>query len=425
MGYNYGQNNNNNKKQKGKTMAKKESNISKEVRDLMNDGMDLSLLPAHIEMMYNARQNLMLWGDPGIGKTAMVEQFVRNMQKKNPNFGYHYYPLASKEPADLIGVPATRLVRDNSGQEILRTYWAIPNDLPTEEDWEGVMFFDEFNNAAPAMQNAMQQLIQERRLGDYKLPKGAFIIAAGNPSNVNAYTTEMQAPVKDRFAHKYVYTTIETWKNYMLGLVSGLLDKGDKARSEVYEQATRLIVQFVHQYQMEVLFDSDAMESGSYTFATPRSWDRIRDAWAANPGISDSQLTHLLSQYVGGAKALLFMEFKNDVNKYQNPNEILIEGKPFRDSDFNGMYGTFIGILSILTAELRKLPEDTSKLSPEQKKPLTKMIDNLISATEKVKVTGFKVAEMKTLLREPRFMPFLSVQAIAAVGKEAKMKTND
>ena len=134
VGYNYGQNNNNNKKQKGKTMAKKESNISKEVRDLMNDGMDLSLLPAHIEMMYNARQNLMLWGDPGIGKTAMVEQFVRNMQKKNPNFGYHYYPLASKEPADLIGVPATRLVRDKSGQEILRTYWAIPNDLPTEEE---------------------------------------------------------------------------------------------------------------------------------------------------------------------------------------------------------------------------------------------------------------------------------------------------
>lgn len=404
-------------------MAKeKQSNVSKEVRDLMADGMDLSTLPQHIEMMYNARQNLMLWGDPGIGKTAMVEQFVRNMQKINPKFGYHYYPLASKEPADLIGVPATKLVKDGSGKDILRTYWAIPNDLPTEDDWEGVMFFDEFNNAAPAMQNAMQQLIQERRLGDYKLPKGAFIIAAGNPSNVNAYTTEMQAPVKDRFAHKYVTTSVKTWTNYMLGLVKGLSSKGGVEATKTYEEATRLIVQFINQYQMEALFDSDAMESGSYTFATPRSWERVRDAWAANPGINDYQLTHLISQYVGGAKALLFMEFRNDVNKYQDPKEILIQGKDFRDSDFNGMYGTFIGILSILTAELRKIPEGKEP-TKEQKETLGKMIDNLISATEKVKVTGFKVAELKTLLREPRFIKFLSIKALAAVGAEAREKT--
>lgn len=396
---------------------------AKEIKDLKASALSLDKLPRFIEIMFKARQNLMLWGDPGIGKTAMVEQFVRTKQKENPKFGYRYYPLASKEPADLIGVPATKLVKDGSGQEILRTYWAIPNDLPTESDWEGVMFFDEFNNAAPAMQNAMQQLIQERRLGDYHLPKGAFIIAAGNLSTVNSYTTELQAPVKDRFGHKYVEMNLKSWINYMLGLVKGAKDKGDIKYTEAYADITQAIVQFVGQRENgEYLFDHEAMMNGSYTFATPRSWERIRDIWAENPDLTDDELQHVCTQYVGGALGPQLVAFKNDKNMYQNPREVLIEGKDFRDADFNGLYGTFLGAFSMLANALSKLPEG---VEPKDDKHLSKMVANLLSATKKLQATDFKVAELKTILRDmPALVSLLDVDMVCEVGAEANRIEN-
>lgn len=396
---------------------------AKEIRDLKETALSLDKLPRFIEIMFNARQNLMLWGDPGIGKTAMVEQFVETKQKENPDFGYHYYPLASKEPADLIGVPATKEVTNKRGKKILRTYWAIPNDLPTEDNWEGVMFFDEFNNAAPAMQNAMQQLIQERRLGDYELPKGAFIIAAGNLSTVNSYTTELQAPVKDRFGHKYVETNLKSWINYMLGLVKGAKDKGDIKYTDAYADITQVIVQFVGQRESgEYLFDREAMMSGSYTFATPRSWERIRDIWAKNPDLTDDELEHVCMQYVGGALGRQLVKFKNDKDMYQNPREVLIEGKDFRDTDFNGLYGTFLGAFSMLANALSKLPEG---VEPKEDKHLSKMVANLLSATKKIKATDFKVAELKTILRDmPALVSLLDVDMVCEVGAEANRIEN-
>ena len=62
--------------------------------------------------------------------------------------------------------------------------WAPPQELPTEEFAKKfnyvVLFLDEMNSAAPAVQAAAYQLILNRRIGQYKLPDNVLIVAAGN-----------------------------------------------------------------------------------------------------------------------------------------------------------------------------------------------------------------------------------------------------
>jgi hypothetical protein len=57
--------------------------------------------------------------------------------------------------------------------------WASPAELPTDPKSNAIVFLDELNSAAPAVQAAAYQLILNRRVGQYVLPAGVAIVAAG------------------------------------------------------------------------------------------------------------------------------------------------------------------------------------------------------------------------------------------------------
>ena len=81
------------------------------------------------------------------------------------------------EPTDLRGMP---YFDKTTG----KMQWAPPVDLPDEElasQYDTiVLFLDEMNSAAPAVQAAGYQLVLNRRIGTYKLPDNVVIGAAGN-----------------------------------------------------------------------------------------------------------------------------------------------------------------------------------------------------------------------------------------------------
>jgi len=95
------------------------------------------------------------------------------------------------DPVDLRGLPF--LGSDG------RSKWAMPDFLP--QDGEGILFLDELN-AAPAMVHAScYQLVLDRKLGEYTLPEGWAIVAAGNRDSDRATTTRMPTPLRNRFVH--------------------------------------------------------------------------------------------------------------------------------------------------------------------------------------------------------------------------------
>jgi hypothetical protein len=64
------------------------------------------------------------------------------------------------------------------------------------------------------MQAALFQLVLERRLGDYVLPDGWTIIAAGNRVGDRAAAQRMPTALRNRFAHIYVVPDVDAWVNW-------------------------------------------------------------------------------------------------------------------------------------------------------------------------------------------------------------------
>jgi hypothetical protein len=137
---------------------------------------------------HNRKACLTIEGQPGLGKSAAVYQAVQELG----------VPLIEFRPGnhgieDLIGLP-------NFTADGMSTF-AKPDWLPNEErdGKNGVLFIDEFAQAAVPMQNALSSLIHEpRQLHDYKFPESWMIVVAYNGPKWRAATNRMPSHIQDR-----------------------------------------------------------------------------------------------------------------------------------------------------------------------------------------------------------------------------------
>ena len=142
---------------------------------------------------------VMLWGPPGVGKSQMVAHIAAR----------HSVPLidirlSQMEPTDLRGIP----FRNGDLVE-----WSIPAMLPdtNRHGAAGILFLDEITSAPPSVSAAAYQLILDRRLGDYRVPDGWAIFAAGNRQGDRGVTYAMPAPLANRFTHYEVEAHLDDW----------------------------------------------------------------------------------------------------------------------------------------------------------------------------------------------------------------------
>ncbi|MFH8561513.1 AAA family ATPase [Streptomyces sp. NPDC017988] len=135
---------------------------------------------------------VLLWGEPGIGKTAALTQLSVSLG----------LPLTTviasvHEPSDFSGLP---IVGDDPAEH------GVPMAPP---DWavrlvragRGLLFLDELSTAPPAVQAALLRLVLERRIGALRLPPGVRIVAAANPRSSAADGWELSPPLANRFVH--------------------------------------------------------------------------------------------------------------------------------------------------------------------------------------------------------------------------------
>ncbi|MEJ1297310.1 MAG: AAA family ATPase [Candidatus Sedimenticola sp. (ex Thyasira tokunagai)] len=185
---------------------------------------------------------VMLWGAPGVGKSQMVAQIAQRHSAPVVDIR-----LSQMEPSDLRGIP----FRVGDSVE-----WAIPALLPNTEKHgtRGVLFLDEITSAPPAVSAAAYQLILDRRLGDYKVPDGWAIFAAGNRQGDRGVTYTMPAPLANRFSHFEVDTHLDDWVLWAY-------------RNGIDER----IIAFLR-FRPELLFDFDPAHN-PVAFPSPRSWE--------------------------------------------------------------------------------------------------------------------------------------------------------
>lgn len=148
---------------------------------------------------------VMLWGPPGVGKSDSVRQialadFQGNLIDIRTNI---------REPVDVRGIPVPCMKTGT-------TKWLVPDELPqVKRDGErGILFLDEINTGTSQMMAVMFGLVLDRRVGDYTLPPGWVIVAAGNRVIDRAAAQRMPTALRNRFAHCFVAPDVDAWANW-------------------------------------------------------------------------------------------------------------------------------------------------------------------------------------------------------------------
>jgi hypothetical protein len=140
----------------------------------------------------------MLHGRPGIGKTEIVQQLAAETGARLFDLR-----LTTIEPADLRGLPFY-------DHESKLTVWYPPEDLPQAET-PAILFLDELTAASPTLQPTVYGLLQERRIGGWRLPDSTFVVAAGNGVADGAIAFEMGTALSDRLIHLSVLAEANDW----------------------------------------------------------------------------------------------------------------------------------------------------------------------------------------------------------------------
>lgn len=287
-----------------------------------------------------------LWGAPGIGKSSIVKQISKDMEIE-----FIDLRLALMDPTDLKGIP----FYDKDTHTAL---WAPPAFLP--KSGRGILFLDELNSAAPSVQSSAYQLILDRRVGEYILPDGWAIVAAGNRDGDRGVTYRMPAPLANRFVHFELEISVNDWKEW--AYKSGLDES---------------IIAYIS-YKNEHLFTFDA-KSDVKSFATPRSWEYVANILKSK--LPKNLLLETLGGSVGREVAVSFLSFTKVMNRLPNIENILTAKSKEYSNEIDVLYALSAGLVSSYL-----------------KNPNDKYLDNLLFYTLEMK-SEFSVMIVQDLQR--------------------------
>jgi hypothetical protein len=286
---------------------------------------------ASLRKAFKNKRPIFLWGPPGIGKSDIIKQLGTELEAHVIDVR-----LSLWEPTDIKGIPYF-----DSNDGTMR--WAPPSELPSEQmaaqHKNIVLFLDEMNSAAPAVQAAAYQLILNRRVGTYHLPDNVVLVAAGNRETDKGVTFRMPAPLANRFVH--LEMTVD-WDDYFEWAVENNIHPD--------------VIGFLS-FSKKDLYDFDP-KSSSRAFATPRSWSFVSEL------LIDDDTTHetlmdLVSGSVGEGLAAKFMAHRKHASKMPNPTDILSgKVKKMDTKEISAMYSLTISLCYELKDSCDKKAKD-------------------------------------------------------------------
>jgi hypothetical protein len=285
----------------------------------MSDNRTVTSIGAHkaIRKCFNKKRPLFLWGPPGIGKSDVVAEITQEMG------GFMIdLRLGQMDPTDIRGIPFYN--KDTGLMD-----WAPPVDLPNAELAAQypiiVLFMDEMNSAAPAVQAAAYQLVLNRRIGKYRLPDNVVMIAAGNRESDKGVTFRMPTPLANRFVHIEMRPDFAAWQEWAV-------------KNQVHKDVVGYLT-----FAKQDLYDFDA-KSSSRAFATPRSWCFVSNL-LEDEDMDDVTATDLIAGTVGEGLAVKFMQHRKIAGRLPKPEDILAgKEKDLKVKEVSAMYSLVISM---------------------------------------------------------------------------------
>lgn len=214
----------------------------------------------------------LLIGESGIGKTSLVK-------KLGLEENYYVVNIDANllKEGEIGGLPTVEdYVINIYGRAVKskRTVYAIHIKLLQVEEYlrennngKVLLFIDELNRCEHTVQQELMNLILNREINGYMLPKNVYVIAAMNPSNKyekygqsDYQVVEMDPAQENRFVWIDMDSDIKNWLTWAMS------EEGNIHKD---------IIEFIGTFP-EYLHNPYGEESVK---ATPRSWERVSKAY--------------------------------------------------------------------------------------------------------------------------------------------------
>lgn len=222
---------------------------------------------------------ILIHGSPGLGKTSIVRELC-----KERGIGFVPVLLSQIDSVDIRGLPSVN-------KEDKTMTWNPPDFWPRGKDQpKGILFFDEITAAPKDVQVAAYEIILERKIGNiYNVPKGWYIVAAGNDATDHAVATTMSSALANRFMHVEITANAEDWVKWGVS-------------NEIHPS----VIGYIN-YRPASLFnmENENLERG---WPSPRSWEKVSHMINIYGG-DERVLRKIVYGLVGNRVGVEFCEF--------------------------------------------------------------------------------------------------------------------
>lgn len=249
-----------------------------------------SAVKQSLQHLVTRKRPVFIWGPVGAGKSDVVASVAKEL-----GLELRDVRLNLMDPVDLKGFPVVR------GTGKTQTMAFVPPDfLPTKG--KGILFLDEMNSAPQSVQAAAYQLILNRKLGDYEMPDGWAVIAAGNRASDRSVVNAQPAALANRFVHIDFEVDVDDW--FTWATQNGVSD------------ITRAFIKF----RSNLLHSFDPT-SNPRAFPSPRSWVFVDDVLQS--GLAADTEFELIKGTVGEGAAAEYIAFAKTARDLPTAEEIL------------------------------------------------------------------------------------------------------
>ncbi|MFE6761457.1 AAA family ATPase [Streptomyces sp. NPDC057689] len=322
--------------------------LNQRLRATRTETVDSPQLAA-LALAVTANQPVLLWGEPGIGKSAGLEQLAAGLGLELETV------IASvHEPSDFAGLPVVGDDPATTGVPMAPPDWAVR----LARRGQGLLFFDELSSAPPAVQAALLRVVLERRVGSLKLPDGVRVVAAANPPSSAADGWHLSPPLANRFVHLHWTHDPRTVARGMAGTwPEAAVPVVDPARTAgAVARARGAVSGFLTARPGLVHHLPEDAESRGRAWPSPRTWDMALRLLATGyaTGTGREALAAALTGAVGDGAGIELLSYLENLD-LPDPDRVLADPDAFALPDRGDRQLAFlIAVVAAVQAELTR-----------------------------------------------------------------------
>lgn len=300
------------------------------------------------QLSENNYRPIMGLGKGGIGKSKSMEELTQSL-----GIGYIDIRLLLYSETDLKGIPYPDEHHKN-------TIWLQNAILPDEErdGKHGILVLDEITSCAKSVRTAAYQLLNERKLGEYKLPDGWLIVCLGNGEEDGGDFEGMEGNFANRGSIYRIAVDVESWKTWA-----------------ITHNVHPLVIGYIN-FQSADLHTYNEESDNNLLFASPRSWTAVSDIMKSSGGNMNDIITVLrISGNIGPVLAQRFKAFCNYKGTVDT-SDIIERGMKYTPANTEVANITISSIINTITSEIER---DISNNGGQLSEQTTRHIINAVN----------------------------------------------